>query len=133
MNLSRSSCFVFTSFCFQVQNFSYLLKLQAEENDIRVQPKLNKIELSEIADNLSLSALYSFRFISASRSPTGKPMLVVCGSVSGTVAFLEVTDADDNSDGDNTGDDSMATHFTPATNLVVAAVILFNVMTNALY
>ena len=58
-------------------------------------------------------------------------MLVVCGSVSGTVAFLAVTD--DNGDGDNTGDDSTATHFTPATNLVVAAVILFNVMTNTLY
>lgn len=88
--------------------------------------------MSEIADNLSLSALYSFRFISASRSPTGKPMLVVCGSVSGTVAFLEVTDADDNGDGDNTGDNSMATHFTPPTNLLIAALMLFNLMINAL-
>ena len=59
-------------------------------------------------------------------------MLVVCGSVSGTVAFLEVTDADDNDDGDNTGDDSEATHFTPPTSLLIIALLLFNLIKNVL-
>ena len=35
---------------------------------------------------------FLLRFLDASRSPTGSPLAVVCGSVSGTVAFLEVTD-----------------------------------------
>ena len=58
-------------------------------------------------------------------------MLVVCGSVSGTVAFLELTDAKDNEDGDNTNDDSSATDHKLHTNLLIVAFFLFYLTTTA--
>ena len=80
--------------------------------------------------NLKMFSFHASRFIEASRSPNGKPMLVVCGSVSGTVAFLEVTDVKNNENGDNTNDDSSATHLKLHTSLLTVAFLLFYLITN---